>query len=173
MAYIRTIKAAFFSSADIVCLSPLARLLYIALWTEADREGRLTWRPDTFKHRFFPGDACDIRELCAELVGSQLVIPYAVDDRIYAEIPTFKIHQNINGKERKSVLPERRVLNAIDTRSNANATGANARIGFPQERKGTGEEVSPPSQVGDSFSSVCVHSSSAAQNSICGGDDDF
>ena len=45
MAYIRSIKSTFFTSDDIVTLSPLARLLYIALWTEADREGRMTWRP--------------------------------------------------------------------------------------------------------------------------------
>ncbi|MBK7463333.1 MAG: hypothetical protein IPJ50_11950 [Betaproteobacteria bacterium] len=63
MAYIRTIKASFFTSDDIVSLSPLARLLYIALWTEADREGRFSWRPGNFKLRFLPGDACDIDEL--------------------------------------------------------------------------------------------------------------
>ncbi len=48
MAYIRTIKASFFTSDDIVSLSPMARLLYVALWTEADREGRFTWRPGNF-----------------------------------------------------------------------------------------------------------------------------
>jgi hypothetical protein len=172
MAYIRTIKVSFFSSADIVSLSPLARLLYIALWTEADREGRLTWRPDNFKLRFLPGDACDIRELCAELVESGLVIPYVVEGVTYAEIPTFKRHQSINGKERASVLPKR-VMNANGTRGDANATGDVARSGFPQERKGTGEEADPPSQVGDGLSSECVHGSSAAQKSSNGGDDDF
>ena len=45
MARIRTIKPEFFTSEDIVALSPLARLLFIALWCEADREGRLVWKP--------------------------------------------------------------------------------------------------------------------------------
>ena len=72
MAYIRSIKSTFFTSDDIVTLSPLARLLYIALWTEADREGRMTWRPGNFKLRFLPGDACDINELCGELGASLL-----------------------------------------------------------------------------------------------------
>ena len=102
MAYIRTIKASFFTSDDIVSLSPLARLLYIALWTEADRAGRLTWRPGNFKLRFLPGDACDIKELCNELVESGLVSLYAVDGKNYAEIPTFTRHQVINNRERKS-----------------------------------------------------------------------
>lgn len=44
MARIRTIKPEFFTSEDIVSLSPLARLFYVSLWCEADREGRLDWR---------------------------------------------------------------------------------------------------------------------------------
>ena len=39
VARIRTIKPDFFTSEDIVVLTPWARLLYIALWCEADREG--------------------------------------------------------------------------------------------------------------------------------------
>ena len=45
MARIRTIKPEFFTSDDICALSPLARLLYVGLWCEADREGRLVWTP--------------------------------------------------------------------------------------------------------------------------------
>ena len=173
MAYIRTIKASFFTSDDIVSLSPLARLLYIALWTEADRKGRLTWRPGNFKLRFLPGDACDIRELCAELVDSGLVVPYSVDGKTYAEIPTFTRHQSINAKERKSVLPER-VANATGTRDDATATGGDAWRGFPQERKGTGEEATPPSQEGDALSNRCTQSDfPSGINSSHGGGDDF
>ena len=88
MAYIRTIKSTFFTSMNICLLTALARLLYIALWTEADREGRFTWRPGNFKLRFLPGDDCDIHALCKELVDSGLVIPYTVNGEVYAEIPT-------------------------------------------------------------------------------------
>ena len=49
MARIRTIKPEFFTSDDICALSPRARLLYIGLWCEADREGRLVWAPRGFK----------------------------------------------------------------------------------------------------------------------------
>jgi hypothetical protein len=174
MAYIRTIKASFFTSDDIVSLSPIARLLYIALWTEADREGRLTWRPGNFKLRFLPGDACDIQELCGELVESGLVVTYSVDGKTYAEIPTFKRHQSINAKERKSVLPER-VAKATDTRNDATTTGDDAWRGFLQERKGTGEEASPPSHAGGTSTLVnCVHSEiPSGINSSNGGDDEF
>ena len=60
MAYIRTIKATFFTSDDIVSLSPLARLLYIALWTEADREGRLYWRPGNCPRAFKIDHLCSL-----------------------------------------------------------------------------------------------------------------
>jgi hypothetical protein len=40
MARIRTIKPEFFTSEDIVSLTPLARLFYVSLWCEADREAR-------------------------------------------------------------------------------------------------------------------------------------
>lgn len=102
MARIRTIKPEFFTSEDIVGLSPLARLLYIATWCEADREGRLAWKPRTMKLRYFPADDCDIDALARELVASGLVIPYG-DGLAY--IPSFNVHQHINPRETPSNLP--------------------------------------------------------------------
>ena len=171
MAYLRTVKASFFTSDDIVSLSPLARLLYIALWTEADRAGRLNWRPGNFKLRFLPGDACDIHELCGELVESGLVIPYSVDGKAYAEIPTFTRHQVINNRERKSELPPR-VIDATGTRHHASLSRDDV-TGTPligKERKGSSPS---PSQVEDGLYSECVHSGQTAQNLSSGGDHDF
>ncbi len=102
MARIRTIKPEFFTSEDICNLSPLARLLYIALWCEADKEGRLTWKPRTFKLRYFPSDNCAIDELAGELVGSGMVVLYG-DGLAY--IPGFTIHQHVNPRESSSNLP--------------------------------------------------------------------
>jgi hypothetical protein len=102
MARIRTIKPEFFTSEDIVSLSPLARLLYIALWCEADREGRLVWKPRTFKMRYFPGDKCDIDALSGEILDLGLVVQYG---ECYAYIPTFHSHQHLNPRESKTQLP--------------------------------------------------------------------
>lgn len=99
MAFYRSISRDFFNSEDIVILSPLARLLYIATWLEADREGRLVWRPKTLKLRYLPGDACDIEALAGELVQAGLVIPYDADGQTFAEIPSFTRHQSINNRE--------------------------------------------------------------------------
>jgi hypothetical protein len=102
MARIRTIKPEFFTSEDIVGLSPFARLLYIALWCEADKEGRLVWKPKTFKMRYLPGDDLDILALCKELTDARLVVLYG-DGLAY--IPAFKSHQHINPRESDSQLP--------------------------------------------------------------------
>jgi len=105
MARIRTIKPTFFSSADIVELSPLARLLYIGLWCEADREGRLVWSVKALKYRYLPGDECDINALTNELIIQRLVQIYQVEGKEYAYIPTFYQHQVINSREANSQLP--------------------------------------------------------------------
>ncbi|MBF0308105.1 MAG: hypothetical protein HQL56_01065 [Magnetococcales bacterium] len=105
MANIRTIKRDFFTSEDIVSLSPLARLLFIGLWMEADREGRLEWRPMAFKLRLLPGDNCEINQLLEEMVSRGMVVLYEVLGKKYGFIPTFKEHQHCNLKEPESVIP--------------------------------------------------------------------
>lgn len=103
MARIRTIKPEFFTSEDIVSLSPYARLLYVALWCEADREGRMAWKPRTFKMRYLPADNVDIDALCNEIVSAGLVKLYGEG---YAYVPAFHAHQHINPREAASQLPE-------------------------------------------------------------------
>jgi hypothetical protein len=103
VARIRTIKPDFFTSADVCALSPLARLLFIATWCEADREGRLVWRPETFRLRYFPADDLDIDEIAQELIDRGVVVAYG--DGL-AVIPTFGRHQIVNGRESESRLPE-------------------------------------------------------------------
>lgn len=103
MARIRTIKPEFFTSEDIVELSPFARLLYIAIWCEADREGRLVWKPKTFKLRYFPADDVRIDDLCAELTTRGLIVAYGEG---LAYIPTFGTHQHVNPRESASILPD-------------------------------------------------------------------
>lgn len=103
MARIRTIKPDFFTSEDITALSPLARLLYIGTWLEADREGRLTWKPNTLKTRYLPADQCDVFYVTSELIDRGLIVLYGDG---YAYIPKFSEHQIINPREGKSKLPE-------------------------------------------------------------------
>ncbi|MEN6536672.1 MAG: hypothetical protein ABFD89_23655 [Bryobacteraceae bacterium] len=102
MGRIRTVKPEFFTSEDVVDMPHHVRLLYIALWCEADRDGRLVWKPRTFKMRYFPVDSFDIDEACEHLVSTEHVVLYG-DGLAY--IPTFLDHQHINPRESKSTLP--------------------------------------------------------------------
>lgn len=134
MARIRTIKPEFFTSEDIVGLSPLARLLYIAIWCEADKEGRLAWKPVTFKLRYFPGDNCDIHALCEEIVDAGLVKLYGEG---YAVVPSFKAHQHINPRESDSQLPEPTNVNTrpprVTTRQTRDSDAQGGREGKGRE----------------------------------------
>lgn len=141
MARIRTIKPEFFTSEDIVSLSPLARLLYVALWCEADKEGRMVWKPRTFKLRYLPADNCSAEDLCAELIEAGLVVLY--EDGAYAYIPKFARHQHINPRESASVLPEPDARaqkstrkQRVTTRHDASAREDDAQVG----REGKGKE---------------------------------
>jgi len=153
MARIRTIKPEFFTSEDIVSLSPLARLLYQATWCEADKEGRLQWKPGTFKLRYFPADNCDIHALCDELVQRGLVVLYG-DGLAY--IPQFSKHQHINPRESDSQLPDphARAQKAtrqprVGTRHDASARDDDAQGGREGKGKeGKGKEEPPPTPRG-------------------------
>lgn len=130
MARIRTIKPEFFTSEDIVCMSTSARLLYIALWCEADREGRMQWKPRTFKMRYMPADDVDVSALCEEIADAGLVVLYG-DGLAY--IPTFSKHQHINPREANSALP--------DPHASARVTDASARVQSPSlTRREEGKE---------------------------------
>ena len=128
-------------------LSQAARLLYIALWCEADREGRLVWRPGTFKLRYFPADKVNIEALCKELTGRRLIVLYGDG---YAHIPTFSQHQHVNPREAQSTLPV--PTDASVTRDDASNLDMHAQVGREgKEGKGkegvddaSGRVVSPP-----------------------------
>jgi hypothetical protein len=107
MARIRTIKPEFFTSEDITSLTPLARLFYVSLWCEADREGLLSWRKGTLKQRYLPADSVSIELLADELESAGLIVIYEVEGKEYAEIPSFKSHQVINNRESESIIPSR------------------------------------------------------------------
>jgi len=135
VARIRTIKPEFFTSEDIVSLTPLARVFYIALWCEADREGRLDWKPVTLKMRYLPGDNCNVVELADELIQAGLIVLYEVEGKRYAEIPTFKTHQVINNRESESTRPARN----FDASSRVKAEGKEGREGKGKEEEGKEE----------------------------------
>jgi hypothetical protein len=149
MARIRTIKPEFFTSEDIVSRTPMARLLYIALWCEADKEGRLVWKPATFKLRYLPGDPCDVIALCNELLDSGLVVLYGEG---FAHIPAFKAHQHINPRESASQLPDPYECATrkprVGTRESRDSDAQGGREGKGRESKARQRATQLPEEFG-------------------------
>jgi hypothetical protein len=106
MARARTIKPGFFKNEDLAECSFEARLLFAGLWTLADRDGRLEYRPKRIKAELFPFDAVEIHDLAVELHGRKLLVMYEVAGTSYIEIPGFRKHQRPHPKEPRSELPQ-------------------------------------------------------------------
>ncbi len=71
MSRIRSIKPQFFLNDELASLHPLDRLLFIGLWTMADKAGRLEDRPLKIKAAVLPYDAYDIEEALKRLSGKK------------------------------------------------------------------------------------------------------
>lgn len=73
MARIRSVHPSLFTDEAWVSCSPLARLLYIGLMTDADDQGLFEWKPLQIRMRLLPGDNAEVAELLAELVAANLI----------------------------------------------------------------------------------------------------
>ena len=130
MSRIRTIKPEFFTSEDIVSLTPLARLFYVSLWCEADREGRFEWKPKTLKMRYLPADDCDVSLLCDELVNAGMVELYEVDGRVYAVIPGFTVTKSSTTANKPPTFPNHlKKTDACVTRESGRKEGKEGKEG--------------------------------------------
>lgn len=69
MAKMRGIKPETFTDSKILRLSPLARWLFIGLWTEACDNGHVLADEIELKVRLLPVDNADVGELLSELEG--------------------------------------------------------------------------------------------------------
>ena len=105
MARARNIKPSFFRNPDLADCSPHARLLFIGLWTMADREGRLEDRPRYIKFELMPSDTFDVDKELDALAERGFIIRYAIKDSRYIQVVNFKKHQNPHVKEAPSTIP--------------------------------------------------------------------
>lgn len=105
MARARNIKPAFFMNEDLVELPFQDRLLFIGLWTLADREGRLEDRPKRIKMEVFPADDVDVDESLTRLASTGMLVRYEVGSGRYIQIVNFLKHQRPHGQEKDSEIP--------------------------------------------------------------------
>lgn len=100
MARARNIKPSFFHNEELGMLTPLARLLFIGLWTIADFRGNLELRPKRLRIQLLPYDDCNVEELTINLEHSGLIKTYSVQGQRYINIVNFERHQNPHKNER-------------------------------------------------------------------------
>lgn len=108
MARARNIKPSFFTNDELSELEPLARLLFIGMWTIADFKGCFEYKPKRIKVQLLPYDDCDIESLAINLDKSGFISIYSVLDQLYIKVLNFDKHQNPhkNEKDKGSEIPD-------------------------------------------------------------------
>lgn len=104
----RNIKPSFFTNEEIAEVDPFGRLLFIALWTIADREGRVEDRPKRIAVQALPFDRnVDVDALLDDLQRAGFIVRYEAEGVRVIEILNFARHQRPHPKEPPSELPPR------------------------------------------------------------------
>lgn len=105
MSRSRNIKPGFFKNDLLVALPFEVRLLFIGLWTEADRAGRLEDRPLKIRMSVFPADNVDVEAGLQALHGAGFIHRYQAGEIKCIQILAWDKHQNPHCKEAASTLP--------------------------------------------------------------------
>jgi len=106
MARSRNIKPGFFDNTALAKLPPLARLLFIGLWCQCDREGRIEDNPERIRARVLPYDKCDVDKFL-ELLSTgkdSFLIRYSIGEERFIQVRTWNKHQNPHKKEAASSI---------------------------------------------------------------------
>lgn len=129
------------------------RFAWVMLWCACDRDGRFAWEPRKLGAQILPYDGVDFSRVLDAWVTRGFVVKYACQGRDFGCIPSWKRHQIINNRERKSDIPDvsqGEVLDASITRE-ARVDHACCKEGKGRERKGT--SIFPPlaEQIYDAY----------------------
>ncbi len=105
MARARNIKPGFFQNENLVEHPFEVRLLFIGLWTLADKKGRLEDRPKKIKMGVFPADDVNVEKGLALLCADKFIDRYEVNGVKYIQITNWEKHQAPHHTEKDSVIP--------------------------------------------------------------------
>lgn len=117
MARARNIKPSFFTNDDLVELPFETRLLFIGLWTLADREGRIVDRPKKIKMEIFPSDDVDCDASIRMLEERGFIERYTFGSHKVIEVMKFGKHQSPHSTERDSAMPSRDGFYTVNERN--------------------------------------------------------
>lgn len=104
MARARNIKPGFFGNELLAELPFEFRLLFIGLWTLADRAGRLEYRPKKIRAALFPFDSVDVERGVEQLCKYGFAVMYEMGGKLVLQIANWEKHQNPHFRERASEI---------------------------------------------------------------------
>jgi hypothetical protein len=93
MSRIRSIHPGLWTDERFASLTPLARLLFIGIWTECDDQGSFEWSPLKLKMRLLPADVADVAALLTEIEAAGCVISYELEGRKLGAVRNFCRYQ--------------------------------------------------------------------------------
>jgi hypothetical protein len=106
MARARNIKPSIFKNELLGTMDPLITVLFISLWTLADKQGRLEDRPLRVRAETFPyRENIDINGYLTELERTGFIQRYSVSGQAIIQVVNFSKHQSPHNTEKDSVLP--------------------------------------------------------------------
>lgn len=106
MARARNIKPGLFKNEILGEADPIYSLLFIGLWTLADREGRLENRPKRIRAELFPYRFdLDVSTALAWLNHESFISIYDDGHKSYIQVNNWKRHQSPHHKEVASEIP--------------------------------------------------------------------
>lgn len=135
MARKRTLSPAFFThgelyDAEAACRLPL-RLVFAALWCQADRRGIFEWKSRELKLVCLPYDPIDFDAALSALESAGFLVSYVVKGRRYGVIPTFNRWQGFHKDERPSDAPSPSSADAVSAADADSARGQHRATTVP------------------------------------------
>lgn len=107
MARARNIKPSFFTNEVLGQLEPIACLLFIGLWTLADRDGILEDRPLRIKAELFPyREKLDVNRYLTDLERLDFIMRYSHESGKFIYVKNFSKHQNPHNTEKAKGFPK-------------------------------------------------------------------
>ncbi len=104
MSRIRSVHPGLWTDERFASASPLARLLFIGIWTECDDQGSFEWSPIKLKMRLLPVDNADVATLLSELESAGMVMSYELEGRKLGAVRNFCRYQR--PKKPNSTYPQ-------------------------------------------------------------------
>lgn len=134
MARARNIKPGTFKNEHLGTIDPLATLLFISLWTLADREGRVEDRPLRIKAETFPyRELTDVNSYLTLLQERGFIDRYVINGMAVIQIKKFAEHQNPHGTEKDSTLPDIDGMLTVHERKGNCVTGKSSKIPYTNQ----------------------------------------